>query len=369
MIKILPILILERLRRIKAFIHEKPVLSVCLAISAVFAVYELLTKPFNFGNIFTNQMVVLIVMLYIVAKIINPTQGMVTDYQLIELKLISLVEYKFLIGLKLIGGSIFISLFCLSSYNEIVAIICALNITVNVWVFLRNRWNSRIYDFIVAIIVIVAIRYELLYLSLVSMILMVLAFMIIRRVNYESILPLYKLMYGIGQQRFNGVSYSEKESRGMQSSAESLIGKAKERTSSWCEKFYDTDRKFYFYKEVTRIISNKDKYIAYLIISILIGVCSVYLPNKYMIVAFAIIVSIAFGFDVDMNKPEANLLQRGYIEKYDFREIVKNKLFVYWVANAILMLPSVLLGWKVLLLSFIISFITSFIALCKCLKK
>ena len=41
--------------------------------------------------------------IYFVLKLINPTQGMTINYQLIELKLITFQEFKFLIAIKLYG--------------------------------------------------------------------------------------------------------------------------------------------------------------------------------------------------------------------------------------------------------------------------
>ena len=42
----------------------------------------------------------------------------------------------------------------------------------HIWIFLRNRWNRRSYDLFVAIIVIVGIRYQILSVSLLSMMLL-----------------------------------------------------------------------------------------------------------------------------------------------------------------------------------------------------
>ena len=283
-----------------------------------------------------------------------------------ELKLISFSEYKFLIGLKLVGASFLFWIFCINSYTEMVIIVCALNVTTNIWIFLRNRWNSRSYDLFVAIIVIVGIRYQLLFVSLLSMICAVIVFCAIHKVNYESILALYKLVYQIGQQRFLGISYSENESRDIQANAEKLVGTAKERNADWCEKLYSKDRSFMLYKEFMRLRANSEKYIAYFIISLLVGMCKFYLPKEYIIIIFALLGLIAINFDIEMNQQEAKILLRGYVSHYNVWNIIKNKVLIYAIANSILMCPVVLWGWKLLGLSMIFAFLIAWITLYKC---
>jgi len=369
MIRIFPILMHEKLRRIKKTVTEKPIFVLVVVFSVISMIYTVIKEPmdtYNISDILGNQIVVLGGMTYLVAKIINPTQEMVVDYQLIELKLISLWEYKLLIGLKLLGGSLLLSLLCLNFYTETVAIFCALNVAVNVWIFLRNRWNSRVYDFVIAIIVILGIKHQLLYLSLLCTIILILVFVLLRRINYESILSLYKLIYQIGQQRFGGAYYNETESRDIQVSAETLVGKAKERNSDWCERFYDNERKFIAHKELARIMANSGKYIAYLIISILIGVAGFYLPKEYIIFGFMLLVGIAFSFDMLMNKSEANLLLRGYVNPYVALDIIKGKFFTYTVVNLILILPAIFWGWKLLILVVVSACLTTVLSLGKC---
>ena len=366
MIRIYPILVRERFRRFIKSIKQRPLISISLLISIIVIIKDLFTEAYDVSVILNNQIVVLFVMIYLVAKIINPTQGMTIDYQLLQLKLISFSGYKFLIGLKLVGASLLFLIFCIHSYTEMVIIVCALNATTNIWIFLRNRWNRRSYDLFVAIIVIVGIRYQILSVSLLSMIGAVIVFCAIRKVNYESILSLYKVVYQIGQQRFLGISYSENESRDIQVNAEKLVGTAKERNSDWCEKLYDKDRSFMFYKEFMRLRANLEKYIAYFIISLLVGMCKFYLPKEYIIIIFAILGVIAINFDIQMNQQEAKILLRGYIKHYSVWDIIKNKILIYAMANSILMCPVVFWGWKFLGLSVIFAFLVAWIILYKC---
>ena len=345
---------------------QKPLFAVGLLSSVLCMTAGIVANPFCLSDFFTYPGVVFAVMVYLVAKIINPTQGMTLDYQLLELKLISLTDYKLLLSARLLGGSILLSLICLTSYTKMTAVISALNAAVNVWVFLRNRWNNRIYDLLAAVVVVFAMRYQALYLSLLSMALTVGIDIVLKRVNYASILSLYKLIYKIGQQRYHGVVYSEKESRDIQTGAETLIGRVKEKHVDWCERLFDKDCRFEMHKELARITANSDRFIACFIICIVIGISGFYIPSEYVILAFALLAGTALSFDMTMNRAEANLLLRGFTGRYVVADIVKNKLPVYTVVNFILMLPSVLLGWKWMVFSFFLSYFAALFSLYKC---
>ena len=110
MYRLLPIFLRERYRRFKKFMIEKPLVAIGLLSSIVYVLVVVLTNPICVSDFLDNPVIVFAVMVYLIAKIINPTQGMTLDYQLLELKLITLTQYKILLGIKLLGGSIFLSL-------------------------------------------------------------------------------------------------------------------------------------------------------------------------------------------------------------------------------------------------------------------
>lgn len=368
MCRLFPILLREKFRRYKKFIIEKPFLAIGILSSVVYLMVCVFTNPIYISDFLNNPVIVFIIMAYLTAKIINPTQGMTLDYQLLELKFLSLAEYKLLLSVKLLGGSILLSAVCLNSYTEMAAIISALNIVVNVWIFLRNRWNNRIYDLLIAVFVVFCMKYQALYLSVLSMLLILGIYMRIKRVNYESILSLYKLIYKIGQQRYHGAVYSETESRDIQTSAETLVGKAKEKRADWCERFFEQSRKFMLYKELARIVANFSKIVTYFIICILIGMSRFYIPGEYRIVAFLLLAAVAMSFDMVMNRLEANLLLRGYTERYVVLDIIKNKLPVYSVVNFVFLFPAALLGWKWLIWAVVCSPFIALFSLYKCFR-
>ena len=366
--RLFPILLYERYRRYKKFIIETPFLVIGLLSSAVFMLVGILTEPVCVSGFLDQSLIVFAAMAYLVAKIINPTQGMTLDYQLLELKLISLNVYKIMLGVKLFGGSIVLSLICLNSYTKMVVVISALNIVVNVWVFLRNRWDNRIYDLFIVVIVVVCIKYQALLLSVLSMILISGVYFALKRVNYNDILSLYKLIYKIGQQRYNGVVYSEAQSWDIRASAETLIYKAKEKHSDWCEHLFDRGESFMMYKELVRVMANFDKIVTCFIICIVIGMSGFYIPNEYVMMVFTLLAIIAMNFDMIMNRSEAKLLRRGFIGKYIISDILRHKIFVYTIVNFIFMFPSLILGWKWLILAFISSFFIALVSLYKCFR-
>ena len=368
MYRLLPIFLRERYRRFKKFMIEKPLVAIGLLSSIVYVLVAVLTNPICVSDFLDNPVIVFAVMVYLIAKIINPTQGMTLDYQLLELKLITLTQYKILLGIKLLGGSIFLSLICLNSYTKMVAIISALNAVVNVWVFLRNRRNNRIYDLLIAVIVVFTVKYQAIYLSVLGVILVIGIYIGIKRVNYDSILSLYKIIYKIGQQRYHGVVYSETESRDIQTSAEALISKAKEKHSNWCERLFDKSGRFMIHKELARIIANFNKIATYFIICILISMSGFYIPGEYVLIAFILLAVMAINFDMVMNRSEANLLLRGFIKRYVISDIVKNKVLVYTAINFILMFPSIMLGLKWLILALVCSFFIALVTLYKCFR-
>ena len=81
MIRIYPILVRERFRRFIKSIKQRPLISISLLISIIVIIKDLFTEAYDVSVILNNQIVVLFVMIYLVAKIINPTQGMTIDYQ------------------------------------------------------------------------------------------------------------------------------------------------------------------------------------------------------------------------------------------------------------------------------------------------
>ena len=98
------ILVREKVRRVKRFCAQKPILLVGIVVSVIYAGYCYRNSLSELQQVFLQvdkyAYVHILVMLYLILKILNPTQGIVIDYQLIQLKVISLKQYKLLLGGK-----------------------------------------------------------------------------------------------------------------------------------------------------------------------------------------------------------------------------------------------------------------------------
>ena len=106
------ILVREKVRRVKRFCAQKPILLVGIVVSVIYAGYCYRNSLSELQQVFMQvdkyAYVHILVMLYLILKILNPTQGIVIDYQLIQLKVISLKQYKLLLGGKLWCASVFL---------------------------------------------------------------------------------------------------------------------------------------------------------------------------------------------------------------------------------------------------------------------
>ena len=102
MLRIIDILMKIKLRRIKKIIKNNKLLSLSIVLGLIYVFGSASIEDF----LFLNSYIVYaswIANIYFVLKLINPTQGMTINYQLIELKLITFQEFKFLIAIKLYG--------------------------------------------------------------------------------------------------------------------------------------------------------------------------------------------------------------------------------------------------------------------------
>lgn len=359
----------ERLRRYKRFVMNKPIVAIGLVVSVISLIYMVLNvgwDSFCIGEYLKKPMVIFAVMIYLIAKILNPTQETIMDYQLLELKLLSFRQFKVLLAIKMIIGSVLLTLVSLNHYTRMVAIVSVLNVLVNIWVFLRNRWNGRIYDLVVAGVVMLCIKGEFLYLTLLSGSVIFLIFVLISRVNYAELLPLYKLTYRISQQRYMGVVYSAKETRDIETSAETLLGKPKEKSSTWCSKFYESKYIFELVRETVRVYANRNRFVAFLMTNLMVGIGRFYIPQGYDYILFVVMAFMVVSFDIMMNQKEPGLLLRGFVEKYSLWSIIRKKVPVYSICNFILMMPTVMLGWKWLVGAGIASVMIALFVLFKC---
>ena len=366
------ILVREKVRRVKRFCAQKPVLLVGIVVSVIYAGYCYRNSLSELQQVFLQvdkyAYVHILVMLYLILKILNPTQGIVIDYQLIQLKVISLKQYKPLLGGKLWFASVFLlgmgCIFDNSFYIEV----AFLNAGVNLWIFLRNRFGSRWIDFMIAVLVIIIMKWSLWGAACMFTAVFQILFWRIQKLNYEEILPIYKTTYLIGQ-RFSGVAFRPSEESGIQKVAESLTGKAKQKHTEWCLRYYDNDFAFYLHKELARVVANKDKLISYLLISLVISVCGLYLPEWFWGIAIVINVVIVFNYNCSMYENESVLFRRGYVCRQELFLNLFCKFVVCCVIDFVMCATLAIGKIALLLFAIVAAVVCTIAALAKCFKS
>ena len=138
MIRIAGILIKDKMRRKKKMIENHKLFLVFMCVGLISSIHYVLTE--NIWCLVPKiKYVSVFLMIYLGAKIINPTQETIIDYQLIELKLITRRQFKLLIGMKLYGVGTIIAIinYCILK-EKTIYIFCILNCAVNIYVFFRN---------------------------------------------------------------------------------------------------------------------------------------------------------------------------------------------------------------------------------------
>lgn len=342
MLRILGFLAKEKIRRIRKLACHNRYKLLAGLIGFVFCIWSLLSDLSWTGMIDMNY-VIWIGNIYFLLKILNPTQGMTISYQCIELKLISSREFKVLIGVKLYAGSIL--LLCLYWFilsEQALLLLALLNGAVNVYVFLRNRCSARLLDLVLALCCCVCVYLHSLLLSLILFLLTTLVFAGIKRMNYDELLPLYRMMYKIGE-RYTGIPQNESETQELAQGTEQLLGKRKHGPKEWAPTAYEHKTVFYIRKEMARIYANKDNFIVYFIIAIVINSGTYFLPGWYDLLAVILVIIAALNFCTVMNQPDIRLFSYGFIEEYRLSAILKMKWPVYSAACMVLMLPLVVI--------------------------
>lgn len=96
MYKIVQFLWMERVRRWKQYICQKPLQTVGILLSIGYFIWIL---PGVFNQMTNEQIkyIALAANIYFWLKIVNSTQGLTVDYQLIQMKLITYSEFKVII--------------------------------------------------------------------------------------------------------------------------------------------------------------------------------------------------------------------------------------------------------------------------------
>ena len=362
----------EKGRRIKKFCLEKPFVLISGIASLIYLFYCYISNipkvTYFFTHIEEYYYVNIGVLLYLILKIINPTQGIVIDYQLIQMKIVSLKQYKIILCLKLWSASFVLIILGLYFQELYLIELAFLNASVNIWIFLRNRFGNRFIDLFVALIIMVIIKRNMLIASTIVVAFFQVSFFLIQKLNYEEILPIYKTNYLIGQ-RFSGESFNTDEETGIKKVTESLIGKPKQYNKEWSIKYFNQDFPFYFYKEVTRVWANREKLFTYVIISFVVMICNFYFPQWFICISCIINLMLSFNYNCAMYESEENLFLKGFINIDKIFVNLLSKLIICFIINFIFCGTLVFVNIKTIWGALVIAFACSFFTIIKCFKN
>lgn len=360
MLRIIDILMKIKLRRIKKIIKNNKLLSLSIVLGLIYVFGSASIEDF----LFLNSYIVYaswIANIYFVLKLINPTQGMTINYQLIELKLITFQEFKFLIAIKLYGSAlVMLILYGTILKEKMILVLLLVNCAVNVYVFLRSSYNSRLLDLIMAIYSCVCVYLNSLVLAAIIFALLTLFFVCLKIMHYDELLPLYRMTYRIGL-RYAGEVLTDTENDEISLESERLFGSSKQISITWFDTFYEKGIYFYWMKEIARIYSNMDKYIMHIMISLIICVGVFYLPEWYRIVAIMISLITAYDFCYIMHRTDLKLFAYGFIDHYNILNILKMKWPIYSLACTFIMLPLIFIlgmwSWIIIGMAILVSLI------------
>lgn len=344
--KIIGLLAIERLRRWKQSVHRKPfqMLGMLVAVGYVLWILPGIFSGVTDGHI---RYIALAANIYFWLKIVNSTQGITMDYQLIQMKLISYQQLKSIVAVKAYGVSVLLlpvvwilkSQYGIREYQWLMVCLI-LNSAVNLYGFIKSKYHYAFFDLLLSVIVSVCIYTKSVWASLVLLVILSVLYCCMGKMNYEELLPLYRIVGQVGK-ILNGSGISQPEQQELEHETERLFGTKRKSYKEWCQSSYENKNKFYQNREIARIYANQNTLIQYLISSCIFSVGVFYLPEWYDTVAVMMQIFLAYEFCHGMCKPEKKLYEYGFVEIYSIKSILKTKWLIYTLVGSVLLLPSV----------------------------
>lgn len=362
--KILGIMFLERCRRFKKMIRANLLMSIgivsTLAYLAYFTIHRIAQG--NLEEIVVSEKICMIAaMVYFTVKILNPTQEITTDHQYIQLKLITFKDLKVILFLKMVMGSIILLLISIAWNSNMIFQISLLNLLLNIYVFMRNRIKSRMCDMLVLLFLLMCLHYQLRVFSVMGLAIVVIAFIFVKHCNYDNILPLYRMIYRIGQGRLYRSEMSPAEERSLQIETENLVGSAKKRNTLWQEKHYENSFLFFLCMDFSRMINKKEMFCYHFLMVVFLEMLGNYIPMDYSIVIILIQILVAWDYSYMLNRGEFALLKSGFMSKQFYVCFLMSK-FIAYIITSFLLLSTCALGggmpfYVILCISLVLSFV------------
>ncbi|GAA0735216.1 hypothetical protein [Clostridium oceanicum] len=268
-----------------------------------------------------------IIFIYCIAKLMQDAPTMNIRPELIELKVLTVNDLKLFIILKstflsiLIIGVILLNNLQIYGFRKIIIVASLINIISNLVCFFIHQVKRPDFLRVVIILILTAIYYyDSIIMSTALTIALIIYMVKIDYIKYDNILPYYKSITNLSDGFFYG---------NMDSMSQDKVTFNKKNNSSLhlMEKQYSTNYKFYFYKEISRIICNKKLLINSCLVCFIISLLVYLYADKLIVKFIAIEIVLVIGDNLlsVLNKSEANIKNNGFYLPYSISDLIMQK--------------------------------------------
>jgi hypothetical protein len=327
-------------RKIKAFVMAKPFLSL---VGVFFLIYSLAFLGDGMRFLVPEYLgiVNVIFIVYLIFKLMYRMQTMTFDYQLLQMKILSLFEFKTAILFKSFGASVLVGALIfgyqdLFRQHELIRLIILViaNGYVNIICFCKEQTKHRnLFILLTLFVVLVTWKFNILWGAGLFAIAMVGYLYRIQIMRYHNILPYYKSVYNIYQGTFINQEID------VQQEQHEILKDEEIKQHHWMEKYYSNTRMFMFMKEISRAFYQKSSIINVCVVTIIaIVLLGVYNNDSFIPM---MIVKLVIYFFMDnilsgLNKSEFDCIRRGFFYPINIRQIIRDK---YLAHLCIILLP------------------------------
>lgn len=343
MINTIKYITLNFLRKYIKLVKKNKLKFIVVALTSVFFL-SLSVDIYKSIDIKYYKFLPLIIFGYAMLKLFQEIPTMNINSQLIELKILKLWQLKLLIFIKSIAFSIliFILLINISIFTQkllfkqiMVALI--INIIVNLVCFLVYQVNySNILK--IAIISSCSVGYYLNSILLVGTLLLAISiiFFGVKYFKYDLILPYYN-------------------------SVGNIIKSKSESSLDLMEKNYDNKRKFYYSKEISRILYYSKNWINLSLMNFL-AVFMVFMYTERILISAIVLLATFYTTDNMLNllnKSEATNRNKGFYFPYSTQEVLKQKYIVHLLIIFVpFLLPGIILLKRISFLTLLVCYLS-----------
>lgn len=333
-INVFSLLLLNKARRTFRVIKKNILTSIVIGVFLVLLLFSLFENGITI-KIQIYQYIFIGALLYIISKLLQDFPTMILPYQSILYGVYNIHKIKLLIMLKSIALSLvlffllnLLSLEISSIERTRILILLLFNFCANLLCFIKTQIkNQNVFKAISILIISSGYYINNLLLAAAALFIVILAFLRIRFLRYENILPFYYSLGVISQGIFDKSAHLVREGQNTIS-----IGNTESKLYLM-EKYYEGIAKFEFSKEISRILYNYKKILNCSLINLVIGVvCAVYDYPPFMYsIALIVMLFLMDTILTSLNKEERNIKDSGFYLPFSLMQLIKAKYFSHLV--------------------------------------